>query len=116
MFLSFLPAVSKDALTRMGAVVRGWVLHRHTSLSEHEPARWINPVVRGWMQYYGAYYRSALYPLLARINAYVMRWLRNKHKRWRGFKKALVQWEQAVKSRPRYFAHWAWVTWIPPVW
>jgi len=50
-FLSFLPAAGKDALTRMGAVVRGWVLHRHTALSEHEPARWINPVVRGWMQY-----------------------------------------------------------------
>jgi RNA-directed DNA polymerase len=116
MFLSFLPAVGRDALTRMGAVVRGWVLHRKTGLSEHELARWINPVVRGWMRYYGAFYRSALYPLLARVNAYLMRWLRNKHKRLRGFKKALIQWEQAVKLRPRFFAHWAWVTWIPPVW
>ena len=53
MFLAFLPAVSKDALTRMGAVVRGWVLHRKTGLSGYELARWINPVVRGWMQYYG---------------------------------------------------------------
>ena len=116
MFLSFLPAVSKDALTRMGAVVRGWALHRRTGLSEHELARWINPVVRGWMAYYGAFYRSALYPFLARINAYLMRWSRHKYKRLRGFKKALVQWERAVKLRPRFFAHWAWVTWIPPVW
>jgi group II intron reverse transcriptase/maturase len=116
MFLAFLPAVGKDALTRMGAVVRGWALHRRTGLSEYELARWINPVVRGWMQYYGAFYRSALYPLLARINAYLMRWSRHKYKRLRGFKKALVQWQRAVKQRPRFFAHWAWVTWIPPVW
>ena len=40
------------------------------------------------MQYYGRFYRSALYPLLARINAYLMRWIRKKYKRLRGFKKA----------------------------
>lgn len=116
MFLSFLPAVSKDALTKMGAVVRGWALHQRTALSQRELARWINPVVRGWMQYYGAFYRSALYPLLARINAYLMRYLRKKFKRLRGFKKALKEWQWAVRFRPRFFAHWRWVTWIPPVW
>jgi RNA-directed DNA polymerase len=115
-FLSFLPAVSKDALTKMGAVVRGWALHLHASLSHSQLARWINPVVRGWMQYYGAFYRSALYPLLARINAYLMRWLRKKFKRLRGFGKALKEWQWAVRFRPRFFAHWRWVTWIPPVW
>ena len=46
-------------------------------------AQWINPIVRGWMQYYGAFYRSALYPLLSRINAYLMRWIRKKYKRLR---------------------------------
>jgi RNA-directed DNA polymerase len=30
---------------------------------------------RGWVQYDGAFYRSALHPLLKRINAYLMRWL-----------------------------------------
>ena len=53
-----------------------------------EIARQINPVVRGWMQYYGAFYRSALNPLLSRINAYLMRWIRNKYKRLRTTKKA----------------------------
>ena len=95
--------------------MRSWRLHRRTDLSEADLARWINPVVRGWMNYYGAFYRSALYPLLARINAYLMRWLRKKHKRLRGRKKAQDAWERAVKQRPRYFAHWAWVTWpFPP--
>jgi RNA-directed DNA polymerase len=53
-------------------------LHRRIGQTLADLARQINPVVRGWMQYYGAFYRSALKPLLSRINAYVMRWIRNK--------------------------------------
>ena len=52
-------------------------------------AREINPIVRGWMQYYGAFYRSALYPLLRRINAYLVRWIRKKYKRLQAKKKAM---------------------------
>ena len=40
------------------------------------------------MQYYGHFYRSVLYPLLARINAYVVRWIREKYKRLQGSKRA----------------------------
>jgi group II intron reverse transcriptase/maturase len=116
MFLGFNPAVSKDALKKMGATVRAWRLHHRTRSSEHDLVRLVNPVVRGWMQYYGAFYRSALYPFLARINAYLMRWSRKKYKRLRARKRAQAQWEQAVRLRPRFFAHWAWVTWVPAVW
>jgi hypothetical protein len=64
----------------------------------------------------GAFYRSALYPLLTRINAYLLRWLRKKHPRLRGRKKAQDAWARACQQRPRYFAHWAWVMTIPAVW
>jgi len=64
----------------------------------------------------GAFCPSALYPLLTRINAYLLRWLRKKHKRLRGRRKAQDAWNRAVRQRPRFFAHWAWVTWIPAVW
>ena len=64
----------------------------------------------------GAFYPSALYPLLARINAYLLRWLRKKHKRLRGRKKAQEAWTRAVTTRPRFFAHWAWVNTVPAVW
>ena len=43
----------------------------------------INPIVRGWMNYYGAFYPSALSTLLARINTYLMRWVRKKYSRFR---------------------------------
>ena len=116
MFTSFLPAISKDALKRLGAQVRSWRLHRRTGLTEADIAARINPVVRGWMNYYGAFYRSALYRLLGRINAYLLRWSRNKYRSLKGRKKAQVAWNQAVKYRPRFFAHWAWVNTVPPVW
>jgi RNA-directed DNA polymerase len=116
LFVSFLPAISKPALNRISAEVRSWRLHHRTHLTEKDLARKINPIVRGWMQYYGAFYRSALYPLLERINAYLMRWIRKKHERLRGRKKARTAWNRAVKERPRYFAHWAWNSYAPAVW
>jgi RNA-directed DNA polymerase len=70
------PAISKHALSKVSAQVRRWRLHVHTLA---ELARRINPIVRGWMQYYGAFNRTALYPLLRRINAYLVRWLRRKY-------------------------------------
>jgi group II intron reverse transcriptase/maturase len=109
-FTAFLPAVSKEALKRMSRIVRGWRLHRRTDLSAAEIAEKINPVVRGWMNYYGAFYRSALSILLARINTYLVRWTRKKYKRLRARRKARTAWDQAVQRHPRFFAHWAWVT------
>ena len=53
---------------------------------------------------------------LRAINAHLLRWLRKKHKRLRGRRKAQDASNRAVRQRPRYFAHWAWVTWIPAVW
>src|SRR5664279_1543086 len=71
---------------------RSWRLHNHTGLDLVEVAERINPIVRGWMNYYGAFYRSAMYPLLQRINAYLVRWIRKKYKRLRAKKKAFRCW------------------------
>jgi group II intron reverse transcriptase/maturase len=108
-FTSFLPAISKDALKKVSGAVRRWRLHRRTGHSLADLASWINPIVRGWMQYYGAYYRSALYPLLRRINAYLVRWLRKKFKRLRALKRAMACWRRITRQQPNAFAHWAWV-------
>jgi hypothetical protein len=58
----------------------------------------------------GAFYRSALYPLLRRINYYLVRWLRKKYKRLRLFKKAQEAWKRGTSQYPSCFAHWRWVT------
>jgi hypothetical protein len=114
--LGFLPAISNDALKRLGAVVRGWRLHHRVNLTEKELAKAINPIVAGWMQYYGQFYRSKLYRLLTRINAYLMRWVRAKYKRLRARKKAHQAWLRVTKKYPKLFAHWKWTTTMPAVW
>ena len=108
-FTNFLPAISKDALNKISGEVRRWRLHHRTRHSFAELAKKINPIIRGWMQYYGAFYRSTLCPFLARINAYLMRWIRKKYKRLRPFHKALACWQRITRQHPRLFAQWAWV-------
>ena len=85
-----------------------WRLHQRTGHDLGDLARGINPIVRGWMQYYGAFYRSALYPLLPRINAYLVRWLRKKYKRLRTSPKRTRLADGLTASTP-LFAHWQWV-------
>lgn len=117
LFRSFSPAVSPAALKRMSAQVRSWRLHRWVQGTTHDLADQINPVVRGWMQYYGAFNRSALYPLLKRINAYLIRWLRGKYRRLRrSWSKTMRTWRQGVQFAPTLFAHWQWTTDTAQVW
>ena len=110
MFSSFQPAISTDAVKRISAQVRSWQLHRRTGYTLADLAKQINPIVRGWMQYYGAFYHSALSALLQRINFYLVRWIRKKYKRLRGTKKAIKCWLGITIRYPRLFAHWKWVT------
>jgi hypothetical protein len=56
-------------------------IHRRTDLSLDDLARWLNPIVAGCINYYGRFYRSALDPLLKRVNAYLRRWAGRKYKR-----------------------------------
>jgi RNA-directed DNA polymerase len=109
-FTGFVPAISKDALKKISDTARRWRLGRRTSLTLADIARWVNPIVRGWMQYYGRFNRSVLYPFLQRINAYLVRFLRNKFRRVRSFKKAKAGWRRIIDQYPKAFAHWAWIT------
>jgi RNA-directed DNA polymerase len=110
MFAAFLPAVSKDALKRMNEEVRAWRIHLRTASDLEDLAAWINPIVRGWMTYYGRYYRTELNQLLQRINTYLMRWARRKYKRLRAYKRARKWWDGLTARQPRLFAHWTWMT------
>ena len=115
-FSAFLPAMSKDALKKISAEVRSWRLHTRIGHTFQHLARCINPIVRGWMQYYGAFYRAALHPLLARINAYLVRWIRKKYRRLQAKKKALECWRGITARYPRMFTHWEWTPSVPRVW
>ena len=109
MFTAFLPAISKDALNAKSHTLRRWRLHLRTTNDLAELAAWMNPVIRGWMDYYGKFYRTGMYGLLRRINTYLMRWARRKFTRLRATKRLKTWWHGLLHRVPTLFAHWAWM-------
>ena len=108
-FTSFLPAISPEALKAASAGLRGLRIHRRTDLSLNDLARWLNPIVAGWMHYYGRFYRTALYPLLRRVNLYLRRWAGRKYRRLRTHKRFKRWWYRLIDRDPGLLAHWQWV-------
>jgi RNA-directed DNA polymerase len=108
-FTGFLPAMSRDALTAKGREVRRWRLHHRTGHFLAGLAEAINPIVRGWMNYWGRFGRSQMNSLLRRINTYLMRWARAKYKRLRAFKNAKTWWNRVTQREPGLFVHWRWM-------
>jgi group II intron reverse transcriptase/maturase len=105
-FTAFLPAMSPEALKAKSAELRAMRIHRRTNLSLDDLARWLNPIVTGWANYYGRFYRSAMRPLFMRLNAYLRRWAANKYKRLNGYKRFRRWWAGLLDRQPGLFAHW----------
>jgi len=106
-FTSFLPGVSADALKRMRKVIRGWRIHRRTPDTLGELAQQYNPVARGWWNYYGAFYRTAMYELFRYVDEKLVRWAKRKYKKLSRHKRRSKKWLCRVKNRsPRLFFHW----------
>jgi hypothetical protein len=106
-FTSFTPAISPEALKAKGQMVRGWRLHMRTGISLDELARAINPIVAGWISYYGLFGRKTLNQLLRRVNTYLTRWARRKYKRLRGYKRFHRWWTGLIDREPGLFVHWS---------
>jgi RNA-directed DNA polymerase len=106
-FVSFLPAVSKDAIKAIGRELRSWHLARRSDKSLTDLALMGNSIVQGWINYYGRFYKSMLYPLLRRINDHLVRWAMRKYKRLRRReKRARELLAEASRRSPQLFAHW----------
>jgi RNA-directed DNA polymerase len=106
-FVNFLPAVSKDAIKAMGREIRSWHIARRSDKSLSDLALMFNNIVQGWINYYGRFYKSMLYPLLRRINDHLVRWAMRKYKRLRRREKRAGElMAEASRRSPRLFAHW----------
>ncbi|MGW4736565.1 group II intron reverse transcriptase/maturase [Streptomyces shenzhenensis] len=106
-FFGFSPAVSGEAAKQIRVQIRRWRLHLRSETTLEELAREINPVVRGWINYFGRFHPSALLSSLNRINDYLVRWLVRKYKR---FKRKRARAREALSRHarrfPGLFAHW----------
>ena len=106
-FVSFLPAVGNEAARSIRKTIRSWRLHRMTDKSIEDLACIINPVIRGWINYYGRFYKSALHPIFNKLNCSLQRWAMRKYKKLRRRKRrAFYRLGRIVKQRPYLFAHW----------
>ena len=91
----------------MSAEVRRWRLHRRTWHTIGSLAREINPVVRGWLNYYGQFYRSECLAVLRHSNDILLKWVRRKFKRFRYRARAAVAWLRRIaQQEPALFVLW----------
>jgi RNA-directed DNA polymerase len=106
-FVSFCPAVADDAVKEIGRTIKCWRLHLWSRYTLADLAQAINPTVRGWINYYGRFYRSKLIVLLRRIDEYLLRWAMQKYKRLRRHRPRARRFLATVERRePTLFAHW----------
>ena len=106
-FINFSPAVSNEAGKEMRQETRRWRLHLRSDKSLEELSRMLSPKVRGWINYYGSFYKSALYPTLRNLNTILVRWAMRKLKRLRHHLTKAVYWlGRIAKRQPELFPHW----------
>ena len=103
----FTPAVSPSALNTMRATIRDLDIRRGTQVSLADIARKINPLLKGWIEYYGRYTPSALYPMLRYVNQTLLAWAMRKYKRFKAHKlRASHFLQRLVRDQASLFVHW----------
>jgi RNA-directed DNA polymerase len=106
-YVNFSPGVSREALRTMRQTVRGWHLQLMNDQELSDLSNMFNPVIRGWANYYGRFYPTALKPLWRHVNDYLVRWMRRKYKHLaRNITRAARALGRLADSAPRSFVHW----------
>ena len=107
MFCGFNPAVSPAALKTMRSTIRDLGIRHRTQMTLADIARRINPLLRGWIEYYGRYAPSALHPVLRHVNQTLLAWARRKFKRFAAHKIRASRFLQSIaKNNAELFVHW----------
>jgi RNA-directed DNA polymerase len=107
LFTSFLPAISEEAEKSIREKIRNWKLYKRSGIEIVDISRMFNPVIRGWIQYYGKYYPSALNSWMLQLDRCIAKWVMCKYKRLRGRVRKAWGWMKRMKRQsPHLFAHW----------
>lgn len=91
----------------MRATIRELDIRRQTQLSLVDMARRLNPLLRGWIEYYGRYAPSALRPMLRYVNLTLVAWVMRKFKRFVGHKVRASRFLIKIAgAHAHLFVHW----------
>jgi group II intron reverse transcriptase/maturase len=106
-FCGFTPAVSPSALKAMRETIRDLDIRRQTQLALADIADRLNPLLRGWIEYYGRYTPSALSTMLRYVNQTLLRWVMRKFKRFKAHKvRASHFLQRLARDDMGCFVHW----------
>jgi RNA-directed DNA polymerase len=105
-FVSFLPAVSPKAMKAMRQSIHDWRMHLKPDKSIEDLSRMFNPIVRGWVNYYGKFYKAEMYKVLRYLNEKIVHWVRRKFKRLKHRHKAEHWLGRLARRQPKLFYQW----------
>ncbi len=106
-FINFTPAVSNKAKKAMRQIIHGWRMHLKPDKKLEDLSRMFNPVIRGWVNYYGRFYKSELYSVFMHMDRALIRWVRKKYKKLAGHQRRATYWLGKIARRePKLFVHW----------
>jgi len=106
-FINFSPAISNKAAKAIRQKSRGWNWSLRSDKELEDLARMYNSTIQGWINYYGRYYKSALYPTLKCLERRLILWATRKYKSLRNHRRRAAQWlNRIARKQPYLFAHW----------
>jgi RNA-directed DNA polymerase len=107
LFLGFTPAASRKAQKKMNDKVKKLKIHLMSGQTLEEVAQLLNPMLRGWINYFSKFRRSELYHFMFGLTKRLLKWVRKKHKRFRTSESKALAWLRSEAQRsPDLFAHW----------
>jgi RNA-directed DNA polymerase len=107
LFCSFTPAVSPSALKAIRSTVRDLNIRQLTQRSLDDIAQKLNPLLRGWIGYYGRYNPSALETMLRHVNLTLVGSMMRKFKRFQRRKVGAARFlAKLARTHPALFEHW----------
>lgn len=94
-------------MKKIWAEIRGWKLHLRSDKSIGDLSQMFNPIIRGWLQYYGCFYRSALYRSMRQLDRSLAHWAERQYKKLRRNLRRATHWVARISRRdPKLWAHW----------
>ncbi len=106
-FINFTPAMSAKAGKAIRQEIRSWKLHLRSDKDLPDLARMFRAKIQGWINYYGRFYKSAMYPTLRHINRKLSLWATRKYKRLKHHRRrAEHRLGEIAKKLPNLFPHW----------
>lgn len=106
-FINFTPAVSNKAKTAMQQKIHDWRMHLKPDITLEDLSKMFNPVLRGWVNYYGHFYKSEMYSVLKHMNRALVRWACRKYKKFFGHQRRANSWLGKIARREsKLFVQW----------